>query len=108
MTKPAGTHSGASVTTERPAPASSDNCSRSPAPGCSDPVGTVHARALRADERAFQMQAENAVAAGRRARRRNGAAHLLARVGDPRSAGMRWCRSGGAPGQSRACRRASG
>ena len=34
MTKPAGTHSGASVTTERPAPASSDNCSRSPAPGC--------------------------------------------------------------------------
>ena len=47
-----------------------------------DPVGTVHTRALRADERAFQMQAQNAVAAGHRTRRRNRTAHLLTRIGD--------------------------
>ncbi len=33
-TKPAGTHSGASVTNDAPAPASSHSCSRSPAAGC--------------------------------------------------------------------------
>ena len=81
-TKPAGTHSGASVTNDLPAPASSHNCSRSPATGLRDPIGPVDARTLRADEGAFQMQAENPVPAGGRARRRDGGPHLLARVGD--------------------------
>ncbi len=42
----------------------------------------MHARALRADERAFQMQAKDSVAAGCRPRAHDGSAHLLMRVCD--------------------------
>ena len=81
-TKPTGTHSGASVTNDRPTPASSHNSSRSPARGWHDPVGRVDTRAPRTDERPFQVQPENAVPARAGARRRDRAPHLLAGVGD--------------------------
>ena len=47
-----------------------------------DPIGPVDARTLRTDERPFQVQAENPVAAADGASRRDGGPHLLARIGD--------------------------
>ena len=51
-------------------------------PRLGDPIWAVHARALRADERTFQVQAKDAVAPGHGTCGRNGATHLFARVSD--------------------------
>ena len=50
--------------------------------GLRDPIGPVNARTPRTDERPFQVQTEDAVAAADRASRRDGGPHLLARIGD--------------------------
>src|SRR5260370_23957 len=52
--------------------------------GNSDMVRAMDAGPRGADERTFEVQAEHAVIAGRRARRRDGGLHLLPRIGDQR------------------------
>ena len=71
-TKPAGTHSGASVTNDAAGAGEFAQFLEVARAGLRDPIGPMDTRTLRTDEGAFQMQAEDAVPARDRASRRDG------------------------------------